>query len=370
MREFSFILDILRRDCLVKELRERTRGFCWDLFLERVFSEGLAGLVFFEIKKRNLKEIFPSKVLLKLEDFYLTNLGRNLLIHKELEELFNFFESKNLTCFLNRGGFFSKYLYPSLGIRPLVDVDLVIFKEDLNRFKEVFLDSGYNYYCDYPFFFFKDSFYIDLHLDKPGFWRIDSWPSEFTIRNIEVQKRSRPLKEEFSKVRIFDSYDLILSSCQHLQEHSFSKLIWFMDVVKLIEASGEEFSWPILEERAKDFNLKKSLHFVVKYLQEKKLIALSPEEKILNSSLNFLERKSLNFLISERRENISGEILFLFSLKGFRRRLNFLKETFLLKEEFFPLTEKPNIFFYFFRSVKILGYILKRLVKLICLKLA
>ncbi|RKY43512.1 MAG: hypothetical protein DRP80_04965, partial [Candidatus Omnitrophota bacterium] len=61
MREFSFILDILRRDCLVKELRERTRGFCWDLFLERVFSEGLAGLVFFEIKKRNLKEIFPSK---------------------------------------------------------------------------------------------------------------------------------------------------------------------------------------------------------------------------------------------------------------------------------------------------------------------
>ncbi len=349
-------------------MKKLTSSISWNIFLKGVFSEGVGGLIFLKLKNSRLRDFFPEDVLSKLENFYLTNLGRNIFIYQELDNIFETFKREGLSCFLNRGAYFSKYLYLDLGLRPMVDVDLIIFREDLDKFKRVLLDLEYRCFEKYPFFFYKDSFYIDLHLDKPGFWRIGSWPSAFTIKDKRVYERSYTLGDNLPNIRVFDIYDSILSSCQHLQEHSFSRLIWFIDIVKLIKSIDTRFNWMILEERAEEFNLKKSLYFVVKYLKEKRLLFLTQEEDFLRCSLNLLERKSLSLLISDKRDRLCGELLFLFSLKGLKRRFNFLKEVFLLKEEVFPLTCKPNFFSYIFRSFKIIGYVFKRLFRLIWLK--
>ena len=110
---------------------------CWDIFLKKVYKEGVAGLIFYNLKDTRFKLFLPKKVFKALEDYYLTNLGRNLLIHQQLQEIFKAFGEERVFCFLIRGGFFSKYLYHDLGIRPMADIDLAIFKKDLSRVKKI-----------------------------------------------------------------------------------------------------------------------------------------------------------------------------------------------------------------------------------------
>jgi len=365
MKEDYLILKSIKLPFCFSDFKEEDFSLiCWDIFLKKVYKEGVAGLIFYNLKDTRFKLFLPKKVFKALEDYYLTNLGRNLLIHQQLQEIFKAFGEERVFCFLIRGGFFSKYLYHDLGIRPMADIDLAIFKKDLSRVKKILEELGYQPSRRYPFFFFKESFYIDLHLDRPGFWRVDSWPSKIEITREDVFKRSHAL-ENFPNVRVFEIYDMILSCCQHIQQHSFSRLIWFVDIVWLMKGV-DNFCWDSFLERAEEFNLLKTTYFVIKYLEENKLISLSRDILIKMENrikLNFLERRNLKYLLSYRRDKVCGELLFLFSLRSWLHRLKLLKEVIFLKKEFFPLADRdPNVFSYFTRSLRIGRYLLKKLI--------
>ena len=366
MNGYSLILDILRRDFQYSKLKDiGTSSVEWDIFLEGAFREGVAGFIFSRLRNDSVKNYFPENVLIRLEEFYLTNLGRNTIIYKELESIFKSLNEEGIICFINRGVYFSKYLYCDLGIRAMADVDMVIFDEDLEKFKNVVLSMGYSYFDRYPFFFYKNGCYIDLHLNRPGFWRVDNWPCGFTIKDVEIQRRSLPLENSLSNIRVFDVYDFILGCCQHLQEHSFSKLMWFMDVAKLIESKGSDFEWKVLEERAENFNLKKPFYFVIEYLTKNNLVSLPHCINRKYVALNFVEEKSLNLLFANKRDYVCGWMLFLFLAKGMKDKFNLLRKILFLKKEYIPLSKEPGFSSYLRRFLGIIGYILRMAIVLV-----
>jgi hypothetical protein len=310
----------------------------WEVFLSKAGDEGVSGLLFHCLSSY-AKDTVPAEVYRRLEREYLTGAGRNIFIAAQLKELFRRFQSRRLPVLIMRGAVFFKQLYPSPGIRPMADVDIVIDKENCSAMKTLLEESGYRHPPGYPFLFHNNSVYLDLHLNTTGLWRVKSWPSTFNIKDEEIWGKTKAVDDIFPLVRTLGIYDSVLACCEHLQRHSFRRLIWFVDIARLIRKEGINFDWNMLLRRAERFNLKKPLFFVVKYLDRVGFIALPDEalSYLRRVSMNRFEKKSLTMLLNNQRAAISGELLFLFSVVGIKRRIRLIREILFMEKERLPL---------------------------------
>ncbi|MBN3040337.1 MAG: nucleotidyltransferase family protein [Candidatus Omnitrophica bacterium] len=341
----------------------------WDKFLILASQEGLSSLVYYNLTNHKHAFKIPPVVLSRLKQEFYINTGRNVCIRDELDNIYSAFENKKIDAVLVRGAVFFDKIYPALGIRPLVDADIVIFEKDLEAVSSMLRDIGYQSSNNYPFFLEKDNFYLDLHLNVPGYWRARVQNSSIDISDSSIWQETIPLKENYFHVRGLGLYDSILASAQHLQWHDFSRLIWFVDIANLINSSSQDLDYDYLIKRAETFNLKKTLYFMIKYLNQYRLIAT--EERFLKDldklPLNRFEKKTSFLLLANKRENISGEMLFLFSLGGLKSKLKFIIDVIFLDRQRLPLEEdKKGSWVYLKRFYRLFSRTFLRFMKVFC----
>ena len=340
----------------------------WNTFVSKAYAEGISGLLFYNIIHYAYFELIPKWVVDKLQEDYLYNTGRNIFIEGKLKELFGVFQDSKLSVLVLRGAVFFKRIYPSLGVRPMADVDIVIRREDHPKAEEILIASGYDYPKGYPFLFYKDGFYVDLHLDTTGLWRVASWPGEINIRRKEVWDKTESINNSLSMVRVLWDYDSLLACCEHLQRHSFKRLIWFIDVSRLIKYQGDCFDWDVLVERSGQFGLERALSFVVRYLDMAGLVFVPSRVLAYFDSrpLNSFERKSLKMLLSNQRNNIPAELLFLSDAKGIKAKLMLIYRIIYMHEDRLPLAvEHIGVWGYLKRACKIIGHIIVKILSLL-----
>ncbi|MCP4650967.1 MAG: nucleotidyltransferase family protein [PVC group bacterium] len=336
----------------------------WQLFLERVFTEGVAGLIFFNSVQFKFSQIFPENVYEKLRHDYENTTGRNMVILNCLEEVIARFKEESIALLLIRGIDFLKNLYETAGIRAMIDVDIVIHREDLTRVADVFSGLGYEHPEGYPYIFCQDGIFFDLHIDRAGFWRIDSWPQAIGISEPDIWNQACPLEDEAPNIRTLSVYDSILVSCAHLQDHSYSRLIWFVDIWCLIKKEANEFDWQYLLQRAKQYNLEKPLCFTLRYLSKYEFIDLPDNVNSFLDKLplNFIESRSLRMLLADNRQAVSGDLLYLFSFKTLAERLRFIRQTIFIEKDNFPLFEqKITVWDYLRRFFRIVMYSVRKM---------
>jgi len=340
----------------------------WDVFINKVYIEGLSGLLSYNIAHYPNIQFIPQWVKDRLKEDYIYNTGRNIFIEEELKKLFKIFQASELSILIFKGAVFFNRLYPSLGIRPMADVDIAIRKEDHFKAKEILTSCGYKYPKGYPFLFYKDSFYLDLHLDTTGLWRVSTWPGAINIKTKEVWEKTEAIDKNLPLVRTLWVYDSLLACCEHLQRHSFKQLIWFIDISMMIRHKGNSFNWSILFKRAKQFGLEKSLLFVLRYLNMAGFVFIPT--KVLSYldgiSLNRFEKRSLTMLLNNRRDNIPGELLFLFATKGIKSKFMLVYQILYMRQEQFPLAvEHVGIWMYLKRACMIIAYIITKMFALL-----
>ncbi|MBU1044149.1 MAG: nucleotidyltransferase family protein [Candidatus Omnitrophica bacterium] len=342
--------------------------FNWQLFLKKIFSEGVAGLLFDNFSKWGLGKKLPDWVLAEIKQNYMRNLGRNLLIATYLESVLQTFEENQLEVLLLRGADFLSRLYPKLGSRTMSDVDLVIHKEDISKVKSCLEALGYRHPQGYQFLFDNNVLFIDLHIDYIGSYKLAQNSSSPTIKNQVIWMDAIPFKSNAVYVKTLSVYDAIVSCCAHLQEHSFSKLIWFYDIRNLIAESKDAFDWDNLILKARQFDLEKPVFYVLSYLNINRI--LSVPDKVMQElpllKLNGLEKKSLKMLLSYRRSDISGELLYVFSKKGLISKFKCLWQSiFIDKENFHLSVEKITFWHYLKRFFSMSLYGIRKMFKLI-----
>ncbi|MFH2137108.1 MAG: nucleotidyltransferase family protein [Candidatus Omnitrophota bacterium] len=356
-----FVFTLIAKPSLfvLEDYSELLKSMDWPYFLEKVFREGISGLIFYHVLKTKNCHIFPDDVREQLRYDYENNLGRNLFLSLRTIEFLDYLNKENIRVLLLRGADFIDRIYPDYGIRAMGDVDIIIAEEDFKRAEKIFNTLGYENYKGYRYLFLKDEVYIDVHLDLAGYWRIPSRLHTISIKNEDVWRDAQPINDVRPLIRKLGVYDAILAACVHMQEHSFSRLIWFVDVLFLIKNEGEDFNWPRLWERARQCNLHKSLMFALSYLQARELIII-PEDMLRNFKqvpLNGFESRSLQILRINKREYISGELLFFFSLGTLKEKLKYIKEVLFIKKELFPsVLPNANIWNYICRFFRIVWY--------------
>jgi len=315
-------------------------------FLKQVSGEAVEGIIFYHALTYGLKDRFPPRILQRLETGYLNNAGRNMFLIGRLKQVCEMFEKEKIPLLLLRGAGFLETVYPALGMRTMSDLDLMVLAKDKARAKEILKETGYTAYPGYPDLFIKDNVHIDLHADIPGNRCFGVWPANSGAGNKSFWPGSRPYcRMEF--VRVPAVYDTILCCCTHLQEHSFEKLGWFMDIVFLIRNEKEKWSWPGLIRRAGEWGVERQLFYTLAYLKSNGLVCV-PDEIISVFSelkLSWFEQKSLRLLVRGKRNALCGGMMRFFSLPGISAKIGFLRGVLSAKKNYSSDVVSSTLFF-------------------------
>lgn len=362
-------------DAILRFIRKDNPAFTsfdWDLFLKKSFQEGVSGLIFYNLSRSGKQSLVPPQVYQKLEDDYIANTGRNVFVSQQLEEIIGSFQRGSLRALLLRGAAFFNRIYPHLGIRSMGDIDFVVCSSDHGKAKEIFSNTGYEPAKGYPFLFYKreleDKLSVDLHLDRVGFWRIPITPFRFSINNPDIWNQSVSWDEGRPCVKMLSVYDAIFASCIHMVKHSFQRLIWFIDIVELINHAGASFNWDKLIDRAKAYRVVLPTFFVLSFINQTKLLSM-PEQALTqlgDFKMSKLQAKSYRKLLDNQRQDIPGSLLYLSCIPGFPARVKFLwKAVFMEKEKVPAFTDRKGVKVYVRRFFKIVLHNLDRIVALL-----
>ncbi|MDD4998275.1 MAG: nucleotidyltransferase family protein, partial [Syntrophales bacterium] len=109
--------------------------------------EGVAALLFRNIRKHRLEDLFPEPVHRGFSDAYHINLRRNMAIIGKLRPVLSEFRNKGISCIVLKGIALAECVYPDIAVRGMSDVDLLIRKDDLLEADRLLLSLGYDS-CD------------------------------------------------------------------------------------------------------------------------------------------------------------------------------------------------------------------------------
>jgi hypothetical protein len=129
----------------------------------------------------------------------------------------------------------------------------------------------------------------------------------------------------------------VITACAHAQEHSFSRLLWLVDVYEIIRKNTRHVREDILSRRCEELGFSVPVYFVLSYLKKRGLHVghLLPEEAPFGNG--YYVNRAFDFLIREQRQRISGDILGFFLIPGIRRKAEFIKQVIFVDREHFPL---------------------------------
>ncbi len=304
-----------------------SEGVDWGRYLDMCEAHGLEGAAYYVFKKLRLTGSLPGEVMDYLQWKYYQIAARNIYLMDQLRQVVAAFEQAGLSLLPIQGASLVEAVYPSLGTRPMNDVDLLIREGEWPQGRMLLRKLEFHPLPYHPTFFSNGSVVLDIHFDLANLSRIRSLRYAVRINNDKIWAEAAPLPD-FRGGKTLSLSDTILYLAVHLQKHYFSRLIWFLDIALLVQ-QHREIDWPALMERAREFNLTKPLCFVLCYLKSVLEIRLPEgiDDEVGRVSLNLVERKFLRRLLAGQEIGRAGDLLFPLSVDDPGKSLRLLAET-------------------------------------------
>ena len=325
-------------------------------------EEGVIGILY-----KNLKDSgIPQSTLASFKDYYLSIAVRNIININALEQIEEALRSEKIEVMTLKGASLLITIYPDIGMRPMGDLDLMVRPGERARFVNLLYSLGYKEDPLFPHFFNKDRVVIDLHTHALNIDRIASRADLFPTGMEPVWSKSIPWKENYQWLRRPDEVDNILLLSQHSMKHSFSKVIWLVDILKLIGNKDVMF-WATLLKRSNYLGQGKSFSYTLYLLDRIFSIrpTTGPGSENPFHSLSRFERGILEVKANGESIEFIGPIMSMSCVQGFSNKVALGWESLFPKSEIVkqgvtrPYRYK-NICFYLSRLWKIVVPLLKR----------
>ncbi|MEW6323776.1 MAG: nucleotidyltransferase family protein [Nitrospirota bacterium] len=300
----------------------------WSGLLERASSEGLVGLFYEQVLQTGLEAKLPPSVSRSLRHTHLRNQIDYARKARAVEQMAEAFDQEGLRFLLLQGMAITERIYPSSGARPLSDIDLLIPRHHLPQAQRVLIRLGYLPLHRYPPTYAKRDICVDLHPELAYLSRVEPQArNPLRVDDTLLWQSAIPWRGNLPGAWIPSSVDQIILLCAHLQKHSFGRLIWFVDIGRLLQVHAQEDAPTFLRERAGQLNLEKPFHFVSSYLQN--VIGQSwpfDAPPAAAPRLNCVEQRLLTLLTRNRRIDGMGDLLYLLAIEDPLVRLRFLAQ--------------------------------------------
>jgi hypothetical protein len=251
-------------------------GVDWDALLAAALDHGLLPLLYERLEELG-KDNIPAAVMARLRSAYFTNLLRHDRLTADLFEVVGALRGEGVEAIVLKGGALAPTVYPDPAQRPMVDLDLLVRPEQMERAGAVFQSLGYQLSSAVParMVAFQQRFggglewqrtrngkltCLDVHhhlveLD----WCWAAYPVELDA----LWADARPLALDGTEALQLSAEDALIHLCLHpLLNHGYaSPLVGYADIERVIAAKEAVLSWPRLVERAGRFRVKTVLYW-------------------------------------------------------------------------------------------------------------
>jgi len=219
-------------------------------FLEIIIAHRLVPIIHYQDYKTGCCRDWPDSLRSKIADIARQETAIELGREKELRSVLELLKENKIYPLLMKGTPLSYVLYPTPGLRPRCDTDLLIRKEDKSKVTDLMKASGYQSFFEVSADFLssqrtlhkRDNMNIyhayDFH------WQISNITCPFS-RELTYEKlidSAHVIDELGDNAKTLGKVDAILLACFHRAAHypySGECLIWLYDIHLLIENISE-----------------------------------------------------------------------------------------------------------------------------------
>jgi hypothetical protein len=222
----------------------------WDRTLKRAEDEGLLPLVYWSL--RDDPGAVPAPVMERLRLAFLRNLSRTTQIYRELEVFLEAVRRSGLRAALTKGGRLALDAYPDVALRPFWDLDFIVHPADWAGLRRLlagleFVEAagapdsspsspGPDLDWTYSPYFKKGPLFLEFHANPLGL--------HFPSRGGDgFWSSAGRLKVRGTEAMVLPAENELCYLCVHAQQHSYQRLIWLADIVRLAGRPGLDWGW-------------------------------------------------------------------------------------------------------------------------------
>ena len=364
----------------------------WDYIVETAINEGVAGVLFYNVKKHDLKEMMPAETYKYLQKRYNSNLMKNMSVLGELKQILGGFKDAGIPFIVLKGIALAEHLYQGIAMRGMSDIDILVKKDSLQKVDEYL--SSHDYFSrdssvaravNNPVGYLASLDYrkgepssLSLHVH----WHLvnTSAPAYMFASQIDMEriwKMSTPAIIADVESRTLSSDHLIIYLCEHALRigHSFDRLILIYDIFQSIKACEKSIDWDFVIRESRDFNLSRFLYFSLTIVRD--YSSLSIPDKVINSlrpsHITIGEKFFLSLQLSNKRVRGNSYLIYLALNKSFINKCRFLYRTFfppphILIQRKYDKNSEFRKSYYLFRICEVARYFVTSLFDLIIKK--
>jgi len=245
------------RDCAERVRTLLEGGIDWTAFITSTGRHAVLPLVYRTLRA-NFSDAIPEQVLNCLRIQYATNIGRNIILAKELLRIVDLLETDGVSSIPIKGPSLAVAAYGDLALRSFDDLDLLVSRRDVERVRSALTAKGYSPTLELPReeeprflrFHFERAFWhqerailLEIH------WALDYPYYSFTAAAEDIWGRCETILLEGKPIISLAPEDLLLYLCAHGARHRWQRLAWICDVAELIR-TRQALQWEDVINRA------------------------------------------------------------------------------------------------------------------------
>ena len=243
---------------------------------------------------------------------------RNIRLYDELTRVLRVLRDASIPAIVLKGAALAITIYPSIGHRPMDDIDLLVRRADRDRGRAALEAAGYWFLpeprqrfspLDTQFtgemgFCRGERPVIELH------WELTSseWFRRLAALEIEaLWQAARPFEIDGVQAFQLSIYDTLLHLCLHLSVHSYVHRNGYWDIRQLLDHE-RPFPWERFVARARQFRLTAACYFVLDALASASDVPI-PQNVLETLRPPAWQRRLVPFIADPRR-GLAGQLAY------------------------------------------------------------
>ncbi len=253
-----------------------SRPLNWEFIADAAFSQNIAQLLYKNVKGLPDSHLIPSRVMEKLKKGYHRNTARNMYLYGELRNIADAFRNAGLEVVALKGVALAGMVYRDVGLRPMMDIDLLVRKDDIELAQRIMADLHYTMAVKYKSeqWFREKHFHLPpyRHREKPVVVEIH-WHVTENVSDVDMQKwweRAENKNLMGCRIKVLSPEDMLVHLCIHLYDHGYANafvLRGLCDIYETLRHFEAEIDWELLRSQTKKQGIEKKVHSMLYLVQ-------------------------------------------------------------------------------------------------------
>jgi hypothetical protein len=256
-------------------IRELSDGD-WSRLLELADIQQVAPLLCRRLQARGLESDVPDAVLAELRRRVRTSAMRNLAVYASLARILALLEARGIPVIVLKGAYLAEAVYREVGLRPMIDVDLLVPVDSVPEVAKIFEDDGYRPLQPYTLevvlaeLHHLPRYVKPLHTSYEVHWNLQPPGDPWSVAVDGFWERAVPTQLAGLETLALSKADSLLYLCAHVAYgHQFTGgLRAFCDIAETIRRDSGELEWDEVVERAQSLGWQRGVWAVLKQARE------------------------------------------------------------------------------------------------------